>query len=81
MGFVSVRIYNTIIKGVAMDGYYDIIGIENHVVALLYYGIGKPRIVALFNKVTKEVKKISCSNYDNESLNKFVKYVGGKLCE
>lgn len=64
-----------------MDGYYDIIGLENHAVALLYYGIGKPRIVALFNKVTMEVKKISYSNYDDESLIRFIKYVGGKLCE
>lgn len=42
-----------------MDGYYDIRGINEHVVGLFYYGIGSPRNVAMFNKVTRVVEKVS----------------------
>lgn len=63
-----------------MDGYYDIRGINEHVVGLFYYGIGSPRNIAMFNKVTRVVEKsFYYSNFDNEVFEKFVNMLGGNL--
>lgn len=63
-----------------MDGYYDIRGINEHVVGLFHYGIGLPRNIAVFNKVTRTVEKgFHYSNFDNEALEKFVNLLGGNL--
>lgn len=63
-----------------MDGYYEIRGVERHVVALLHYGIGAARTVALYNKETRCVERVSYANFDNEAVDSFIKYTGGKLC-